>query len=97
MLPYATPAICAQLDPYEERERDTLRTAPAPSSAPLPRSGRGSRWPSRVQADRPPCQATKLGEDAGDIQGRWWSSTTHVDCPPGSAHLGDPWSGPAGS
>jgi hypothetical protein len=26
MLPYATPAICAQLDPYEERERDTLRT-----------------------------------------------------------------------
>jgi hypothetical protein len=25
MLPYATPAICAQLDPYEERERDTLR------------------------------------------------------------------------
>jgi len=21
----------------------------------------------------------------GDIQGRWWSSTTHVDCPPGSA------------
>jgi hypothetical protein len=27
MLPYATPAICAQLDPYEERERDTLRTA----------------------------------------------------------------------
>jgi hypothetical protein len=28
MLPYATPAITAQLDPYEERERDTLR-APA--------------------------------------------------------------------
>jgi hypothetical protein len=27
MLPYATPAICAHLDPYEERERDTLRTA----------------------------------------------------------------------
>jgi hypothetical protein len=26
MLPYATPAITAQLDPYEERERDTLRT-----------------------------------------------------------------------
>jgi hypothetical protein len=26
MLPYATPAICAQLDPYEERERDTLRS-----------------------------------------------------------------------
>ena len=26
MLPHATPAICAQLDPYEERERDTLRT-----------------------------------------------------------------------
>jgi hypothetical protein len=26
MLPYATPAIAAQLDPYEERERDTLRT-----------------------------------------------------------------------
>jgi hypothetical protein len=27
MLPYATPAITAQVDPYEERERDTLRTA----------------------------------------------------------------------
>jgi hypothetical protein len=27
MLPYATPAIDAQLDPHEERERDTLRTA----------------------------------------------------------------------
>jgi hypothetical protein len=26
MLPYATPAICAQVDPFEERERDTLRT-----------------------------------------------------------------------
>jgi Family of unknown function (DUF6459) len=26
MLPYATPAIAAQLDPYEERERDTLRS-----------------------------------------------------------------------
>ena len=26
MLPYATPAICALLDPYEERERDTLRS-----------------------------------------------------------------------
>jgi hypothetical protein len=26
MLPYATPAIAAQVDPYEERERDTLRT-----------------------------------------------------------------------
>jgi hypothetical protein len=26
MLPYATPAICAQLDIWEERERDTLRT-----------------------------------------------------------------------
>jgi hypothetical protein len=26
MLPYATPPIAAQLDPYEERERDTLRT-----------------------------------------------------------------------
>ena len=25
MLPYATPAICAQLDIWEERERDTLR------------------------------------------------------------------------
>jgi hypothetical protein len=25
MLPYATPPITAQLDPYEERERDTLR------------------------------------------------------------------------
>jgi Family of unknown function (DUF6459) len=27
MLPYATPALTAQLDPYEERERDTLRAA----------------------------------------------------------------------
>jgi Family of unknown function (DUF6459) len=26
MLPYATPAICAHLDIWEERERDTLRT-----------------------------------------------------------------------
>jgi hypothetical protein len=26
MLPYATPPIAAQLDPYEERERDTLRS-----------------------------------------------------------------------
>ena len=26
MLPYPTPAIAAQLDPYEERERDTLRS-----------------------------------------------------------------------
>jgi hypothetical protein len=26
MLPYATPPITAQLDPYEEHERDTLRT-----------------------------------------------------------------------
>jgi len=26
MLPYATPAICATLDPYEQQERDTLRT-----------------------------------------------------------------------
>jgi Family of unknown function (DUF6459) len=26
MLPYATPAIAAHLDPYEERDRDTLRT-----------------------------------------------------------------------
>jgi Family of unknown function (DUF6459) len=26
MLPYATPAICAQVDIWEERERDTLRT-----------------------------------------------------------------------
>jgi hypothetical protein len=26
MLPYATPAICAQLDIWEERERDTLRS-----------------------------------------------------------------------
>jgi hypothetical protein len=26
MLPYATPPITAQLDPYEERERDTLRS-----------------------------------------------------------------------
>ena len=35
MLPYATPAICAQLDPYEERERDTLRsTARARLSSP---------------------------------------------------------------
>jgi hypothetical protein len=25
MLPYATPAICAQVDIWEERERDTLR------------------------------------------------------------------------
>jgi hypothetical protein len=27
MLPYATPPIAAELDPNEERERDTLRTA----------------------------------------------------------------------
>jgi hypothetical protein len=27
MLPYATPAIAAQLDLYEERERDIVRTA----------------------------------------------------------------------
>jgi Family of unknown function (DUF6459) len=27
MLPYATPAIAAQVDPYEECERDTLRSA----------------------------------------------------------------------
>jgi hypothetical protein len=27
MLPYATPAIIAQLDVWEERERDTLRSA----------------------------------------------------------------------
>jgi hypothetical protein len=27
MLPYPTPAIAAKVDPYEERERDTLRTA----------------------------------------------------------------------
>jgi hypothetical protein len=27
MLPNATPPIAVQLDPYEERERDTLRTA----------------------------------------------------------------------
>jgi Family of unknown function (DUF6459) len=26
MLPYATPALCAQLDIWEERERDTLRS-----------------------------------------------------------------------
>jgi hypothetical protein len=26
MLPHVTPAIAGQLDPYEERERDTLRT-----------------------------------------------------------------------
>ena len=26
MLPYATPAIAAKVDPYEERERDTLRS-----------------------------------------------------------------------
>jgi hypothetical protein len=26
MLPYAIPPIAAQLDPYEERERDTLRS-----------------------------------------------------------------------
>jgi hypothetical protein len=26
MLPFATPAMAADLDPYEERERDTLRT-----------------------------------------------------------------------
>jgi hypothetical protein len=26
MLPYASPPIAAQLDPFEERERDTLRT-----------------------------------------------------------------------
>jgi hypothetical protein len=26
MLPYATPAITTQLDPYAERERDTLRS-----------------------------------------------------------------------
>jgi hypothetical protein len=26
MLSYATPALAAHLDPYEERERDTLRT-----------------------------------------------------------------------
>ena len=26
MLPYATPPMTAQLDPYEERERDILRT-----------------------------------------------------------------------
>jgi hypothetical protein len=30
MVPYATPAICAQLDPYEERERDTLRNTARP-------------------------------------------------------------------
>src|SRR6266508_1306573 len=40
MLPYATPAIRAQLDPYEDTERDTLRAAarrrldsPAPAGA----------------------------------------------------------------
>ena len=27
MLPYATPAIVAHLDIWEERERDTLRSA----------------------------------------------------------------------
>jgi hypothetical protein len=27
MLPYATPAIHAALDPYEQTERDTLRAA----------------------------------------------------------------------
>ena len=27
MLPYATPAMTAQLDPQEERERDTLGSA----------------------------------------------------------------------
>jgi hypothetical protein len=27
MLPCATPAIAARLDPYEERGRDTLRSA----------------------------------------------------------------------
>jgi Family of unknown function (DUF6459) len=27
MLPFATPAITAKPDPYEERERDTLRTS----------------------------------------------------------------------
>ena len=27
MLPYATPAMTAQVDVWEERERDTLRTA----------------------------------------------------------------------
>ena len=34
MLPYATPAITAQLDPYEERERerDTLRTPARPTA-----------------------------------------------------------------
>jgi hypothetical protein len=26
MLPYATPALTAQLDPYEQHERDTLRS-----------------------------------------------------------------------
>lgn len=26
MLPYATPALTAQVDPYEQQERDTLRT-----------------------------------------------------------------------
>jgi Family of unknown function (DUF6459) len=39
MLPYATPAITAQLDPYEERERDTLRTTARPGLGPPAQAG----------------------------------------------------------
>jgi hypothetical protein len=39
MLPYATPAIYAQLDPYEERERDTLRTPARQQLGPPARAG----------------------------------------------------------
>jgi hypothetical protein len=39
MLPYATPAITAQRDPYEERERDTLRTSARQQLGPPAKAG----------------------------------------------------------
>jgi hypothetical protein len=39
MLPYATPAIAAKLDPYEERERDALRSTARPQLGSPARAG----------------------------------------------------------
>ena len=76
MLPHATPAIAAQLDPYEERERDTLRSRARQQLGSPARAGAqialaiceveaGLRSPPAARAALPPHPVTKLSARLG--------------------------------
>jgi hypothetical protein len=82
MLPYATPAIIAQLNPYEERERDTLRsTARFQLGSPAQAGARialaiceveaGLRSPLQLGAALPPDPVAKAVSAAAAL--RWAS------------------------